>query len=292
MKSRILLLSLSVLIIGCAAQKRVGVIDFNPIYEWKPTMRVFALPFSDSTLESQTYRIEYKLAKLARLAGNRADLAFVADPDSAEVLMQVRYQIDTVSYVVPSSSYGGSFSSSYYNKLVKNFVSFGSGWSVTTPSYEERAYYITIQLWIVEKSLSTDSDHQENPTRMVARSSGRLEYYDHNMLTYDLFEDCIKIIPGTDKKFNDRVPKLGLYLPNNWLGGIKTSGNELSEKGYWSSPSGPFREDDIIYEINGQRVYDYFDYKAIMLSLTRKDKSCKVKYNRQGKLKEVEVDLK
>ena len=292
MKYRILLLTLSMLIIGCAAQKRVGVIDFNPIYEWRPTMRVFALPFSDSTLESQTYQIEYKLAKLARLAGNRAGLTFVADPDSAEVLMLVRYQIDTVSYFVPSISYGGSYSTSYYNKLTKNFISYGSGWSVTTPSYAGRACFVTVELWFVEKPLPMETDQRESPTRMVAYATKRLQYYDHNMLTYDLLVDCIKIIPGSYKKFDARVPKLGLYLPNNWLGGIKTYGNELNEKGFWSRPSDSFRKGDIIYEVNDHRVYDYFDYKTVMLSLTRKDKYCKVKFNRQGKLKEVEVNLK
>lgn len=287
MINRLLILVFTLLCLGCASKiELIGRTDFNPIYEWTPAVKVFVQPDSDSISTSSNLPIEAKLARIAKLAGNRAGLSFIDDPEQADAFMFVKYRRDTISYVAPALSYTYGSSTVWNYHLTKQIGANSYDWTVTVPSFEKRIIYITVELLLREKFTSSIAESEESIVRMVSYAINELGRKDHNRLTYHLLVACIKSIPGADRDFDSDVPRLNLVLAANWLSGIRAW--YISNDGSYVNPPSPFKWNDLIYQINSTRIYDYFDYVAFMYMLPVDTKTCNIKFNRRGKLMETE----
>ncbi len=291
MKHFLLLTAILVFIVGCAPiiEQIIGHTDFNPVFEWDPAMAVYAVPNSNSVTEPNIYKLESKLSRILTLAGNTAGLKFVEDSDLADVQMLVKYQIDTVSVVSPAQHFSSGGSVNYYSPLTKMIFGNSRNYSVTMPSYEYNKTYLTVSLWLTEKKSSFFQSSSNNETRMVSHIKKELGEHDHNRLTYHLLIACIESIPGTSRNFERHIPHLNAILDPNWLGGILVgSSGEGIQSGVVASP---FKNRDVIFQINGKEVQDYFDYRVIMLELPDNTKTITFSINRRGHKMETDCRL-
>ncbi len=291
MKALVIILLVGVgLLAGCASNlvELRGYTDFNPIYEWNPTMKIFVLPDNDSEVPISYYRIETKLSRILRLAGDKAGINVVEDPEQADGFMFVKYRMDTISYITPASSFTYGNSTLWHNRLTKQLGTVSYDWTVTMPSIESQRKFITVELWLMENPLVAEIDSGETAIHMVSYATSELIDDDHNRLTYDLLVACLKSIPEVQRNFETSFPIIEAVLEMNWLSGVKTRNVDI--QGTYIDPPKPFSWDDIIYEINGIRIFDYFDYKAAMISMPKTSKSCRVKINRRGK--QIELDYR
>ncbi len=272
---------------GCASTivELRGHTDFNPIYDWSSSMKIFVLPEQGPEIPLNSYRIEAKLTRIIQLSSNKTGLRIVEDPEVADGFMMVKYRLDSLSYITPAFSQSFGNSTLWRNQLTKQLGTVSYDYTVTTPSYEVEKKFIRVELWFIENPLNDKRVTGETETHMVSSASSELND-DGNRLTYNLLVACLKSIPGVDQKFESKTPVIEAVLEMNWLSGVKT--RNVDNAGYTIYGLAPFVWDDIIYEIDGMRIFDYFDYKAAMLSIPENSKSCKIKFNRGGSQSELE----
>ena len=282
----LVLFLISQFFMSCATKiPRLGTVTYNPVKEWDASKLLYVQPYHQD--DSEEYPIELKLSNIVTLLGKYANLEFVEDIAFADFIIYVSISVDTVKYTNPGYVSGRSSSFLQYNKLLKGFINTSSGSSIVIPPRDKVMYYGNVYL----RTIDAHKDVWENDkTVFVSHASKDLYWRDPLLTFYNLVKECLLVIPGVDQKELNRVPALGINVFTNALNGVKVipfiSGNFTSPVVF------PYVKDDVVFKINDYRIYDFLDYMTALLSLNENEKSCRVSFNRKGKIRQETVRVR
>ncbi len=276
---------LLLVLVGCATTiQPLATVDYNPVNEWDATKNLFVKPFHNEMQDSMKYNIEMRLSKLTSLIGRYIGLNFVETIDSAETIIFIAVNIDTVEYTAPGFNYGSSSSYSHY--FFKAFQTYGHGWSINLPPQKRKRIVCYVSLWINDSPILKPFKYSRDNLIFISYASRTLGDKDPLVVFWRLLSECVYVIPqikGYDIKY---LPKLGHNLKSNWLGGVKLL------QDYYQRGQLCFEKDDVIFELDGKRIYDFLDYKEALLSYDLNKKDCMVKFNRRGRIIEKSVRIR
>lgn len=293
----VILCLVQALFIGCATTKpQLATVTYNPVKEWDASKRLCAMPYSEDTTRNS---IELKLSRIVTLLGGYGGLNFVDDLESADMIVSVLVDIDTVEYMVeyaiestvglghagPRFSYKGNNSTTRTYSFLDRFNT--SSESVTIkPSQELRNIFGHVSLRVTENDAEGILDDEK--TIIVAHAFDALFQSDPLVTFYNLARECLYEIPEVHTKELDRTPILRIYTYTNWLSGVKVT----PDYNYTDPLRPPLLLNDVIFKINDERIYDFLDYMNVLLSLEENEKSCRVSFNREGKIEHKTVQVK
>lgn len=271
-----------ILAVGCApVVQHIGTIDFYPTNEWDISMKIYLMPSHRDSDEAQHLALMEK--KLIRIIGNSSSytgLSVVTNPDSADVNVIVECLIDTFLYQTPGYDYSTGYAIPIGNIMV------GSNSRVTIPSSTSKKTYLTVNLWFSENNQKEENENQiESPLILLSTDYVLITGQDPFIKAYYVLNNCLFALPGVRLSSFDHAPIIGLPFFGNKFTGLQV---QFGETPYFSS----FEDKDIVFEIDGERIFDYLDYKAIMLSLNDDKRFCNIRYNRYGKIYSQDVRLK
>lgn len=209
------LIAFCVLYNGCATTtQHIATVTYNPVKEWDASKKLFALPFHTDNIELK--QIESKLCRITNLLGSYGGLQFVDEMNQADLLLYISISSDTVKYSGAGYISGGNSSYSYYNNLLKGFITTSSQRAVIVPPSEKINYYGNVALWCTEKS----SKFELEKVIYVSHDSEELYSRDPLVSYFFLTGRCISAINGINRKELNRTPLLGINVYTNSLSGI------------------------------------------------------------------------
>ncbi|MBT3232491.1 MAG: hypothetical protein HN356_06710 [Calditrichaeota bacterium] len=271
-----------ILTIGCAPLvPQIGTVDFYPANEWDISMKIFMVPsHQDSDVDKHLNLIERKLIRIIDNSSKYTELNVETNQELADVNVIVECRIDTFLYQTPSYNY-----STGYQTYIGKFL-IGNNSNVTIPSSTAKKTYLTVDLWFSKNVETTgNSDQPESSLILLSTDTELITDQDPLIKAYQVLRRCLFALPGVGLSSFNRIPIINLPFLNNKFSGIRVviGKNPIFTR---------LENKDIIFEIDGERIFDYLDYKAKMFSLEDDQKYCDIRYNRYGKIYSQEVKLK